>query len=163
MNERAVILDGYDSPGEVGQLFREYTDALLAEEPGFAAYLAQQNYEEELAHLEEKYGRPGGRLYLLRCGEETAGTIALRKIDAERCEMKRLYVRPAFRGRGFAELLVRKILRDAAEEGYRQVLLDTFPFLSGAIRLYRKLGFQEVPSYNGSPMENLIYLSRELP
>jgi len=162
MNKQPLIVDGYDRPKEVGRLFREYTDALLEAEPDFAEYLALQNYEEELAHLEMKYGRPAGRLYLLYCGSEVAGTIALRRIDGEHCEMKRLYVRPAFRGRGFAELLVRHLLCDAVQAGYRQILLDTFPFLTGAIALYQKLGFREVPSYNGTPMENLVYLARNL-
>ena len=162
MSNQPLIVDGYDRPEEVGQLFREYTNMLLVIEPGFAKYLAQQNYEEELAHMEQKYGRPERRQYLLYCEGEIAGTIALRRIDGERCEMKRLYVRPAFRGRGFAEFLVRHLLRDAAEAGYRQMLLDTFPFLTGSIGLYQKLGFREVPSYNGTPMENLVYLARDL-
>lgn len=156
------LLEGCSHPEEVGALFQEYTQALLNEKPAFSGYLAQQNYEGELAHLEEKYGRPEGRLYLLRVQGQAAGTVALRKIDATRCELKRLYVRPAFRGHGFAEHLVHTVVKDAIHEGYRRMLLDTFPFLTGAILLYRKLGFYEVPSYNGAPMKELIYMARDL-
>lgn len=157
------LLDGYSYPEEVETLFREYTRALLDESPAFSGYLAQQNYDHELTHLEEKYGRPAGRLYLLRYQGQAAGTVALRKIDETHCELKRLYVRPAFRGHGLAEYLVHTVLEDAIQEGYQQMLLDTFPFLTGAIMLYRKLGFYKVPSYNGSPMEELIYMARDLP
>lgn len=157
------LFDGCSHPEEVETLFQEYTQALLDENPAFSGYLAQQNYEQELAHLEEKYGRPAGRLYLLRYQGQAAGTVALRKIDETHCELKRLYVRPAFRGHGFAEYLVHTVLKDAIHECYHQILLDTFPFLTGAIMLYRKLGFYEVPSYNGSPMKELIYMARDLP
>lgn len=156
------LLDGYSYPELVGTLFQEYTQALLDEKPSFSGYLAQQNYEQELAHLEEKYGRPAGRLYLLKYQGQPAGTVALRKIDETRCELKRLYVRPVFRGHGLAEYLVHTVLKDAIHEGYQQMLLDTFPFLTGAIMLYRKLGFYGVPSYNGSPMKELIYMARDL-
>lgn len=161
--EDTELLDGYSYPEEVGTLFQEYTQALLDENPAFSSYLAQQNYEHELAHLEEKYGRPAGRLYLLRYQGQAAGTVALRNIDKTHCELKRLYIRPAFRGHGFAEYLVHTVLTNATCEGYQQILLDTFPFLTGAIMLYRKLGFYEVPSYNGSPMKELIYMARDLP
>ena len=161
--ENTELLDGYSHPEEVGTLFQEYTQALLEENPAFSGYLAQQNYEHELAHLEEKYGRPAGRLYLLMYQGQAAGTVALRKIDETHCELKRLYVRPTFRGHGLAEYLVHAVLQDAIHEGYQQMLLDTFPFLTGAIMLYRKLGFYEVSSYNGSPMKELIYMARDLP
>ena len=157
------LLDGCSYPEEVGILFQEYIQALLEENPAFSGYLAQQNYERELAHLEEKYGRPGGRLYLLKYQGQAAGTVALRKLDETHCELKRLYIRPAFRGHGFAEYLVRTVMEDGIREGYQQMLLDTFPFLTGAIKLYRKLGFYEVPSYNGSPMEELLYMAHDLP
>ena len=159
----AMLLDGYGHPDEVGALFEAYTRDLLRQAPDFAGYLARQDYSHELSHLEEKYGRPYGRLYLLRCDSIPAGTVALRRIDGSRCELKRLYVHPDFRGHGYARRLVETVLADADAIGYRQVLLDTFPFLTGAITLYRNLGFRDVPSYNGSPMPELIYMALELP
>ena len=115
----ALLLDGYSHPDEVGSLFEAYTRDLLRQAPDFAGYLARQDYSHELSHLEEKYGRPHGRLYLLRCGGAPAGTVALRRIDASRCELKRLYVHPDFRGHGYARRLVETVLSDAAAIGYR--------------------------------------------
>ena len=135
----------YDRPADIGALFSEYTRMLVTEDPAFAAYLELQNYDEELRHLEGKYGLPDGRLYLALVGGTPAGCIALRKLDEERCELKRLYVRPAFRGRGLARLLTEQILRDARAIGYRKILLDTLPFLESAIRLYRSLGITDAP------------------
>ena len=157
------FLDGCAHPDAVGALFQEYTDMLLAEKPAFEAYLQLQNYDRELIHLEAKYGPPGGRLYLLTTAEgEAAGTGALRRLDDSMCELKRLYIRPAFRGRGLAEETVRRLIGDARSLGCRRMVLDTFPFLAGAICLYKKLGFREIESYNGAPMPDLIYLGLDL-
>lgn len=157
------FLDGCAYPEAVGPLFQEYTDMLLSENPAFSKYLQLQHYAEELVHLENKYGLPGGRLYLLETPiGEAVGTGALRRLDDEMCELKRLYIRPAFRGHGLAEETVRRLIIDARAMGYRRMVLDTFPFLKAAIRLYQKLGFREIPSYNGAPMPDLIYLGLDL-
>ena len=103
----------YDHTEEVSQLFTEYTDMLIENDSSFQKYLDIQNYSEEMEHLESKYGLPEGRLYLVYCDEELAGCIGLRKIDNQNCEMKRLYVRPKFRGRKIGNLLVEKIIDDA--------------------------------------------------
>lgn len=158
-----VLLEpGYERRAELEELFTEYTDMLLREEPAFQVYLDLQHYGEELDHLQEKYGPPGGRLYLARVDGAAAGCVAIRRLDDRNCELKRLYVRPAFRGCGLAGRLVDRVLADAEEIGYQAVLLDTFPFLQDAIRLYKKRGFREVSSYNGDPMPDLIYLRLEL-
>lgn len=153
---------GYEDREELEELFGEYMEMLLRQQPEFRDYLAVQHYDTELDQLREKYGPPGGRLYLARVDGTAAGCVALRRIDGECCELKRLYVRPSFRGHGLAGRLVDQVLSDARTIGYRAVLLDTFPFLEDAIRLYKKRGFQEVPSYNGTPMEQLIYLRLDL-
>ena len=93
------IIPAYDFPKEIGILFSEYTEMLIAGDPSFQEYLAIQNYDEELEHLDIKYGLPGGRLYIAFYDGKLAGCIGLRKIDERNCEMKRLYVRPAFRGK----------------------------------------------------------------
>ena len=105
---------------------------------------------------------PGGRLYLAYCEEEPAGCIGLRKIDEKTCEMKRLYVRPRFRGRRLAEKLVQKIIADAEDIGYSCMLLDTLPFLKTAIHLYKKYGFYETECYNNSPMRTSIFMRFDL-
>ena len=153
---------GYEDRAELEQLFGEYMDMLLRRQPDFQGYLALQHYDTELEQLREKYGPPDGRLYLARADGAAAGCVALRRIDGESCELKRLYVRPAFRGHGLAGRLVDQVIADARDAGYRAVLLDTFPFLEDAVRLYKKRGFREVPSYNGTPMEQLIYLRLDL-
>lgn len=157
-----TLRDGCAFPADVGALFSEYTQMLIAGDPAFRDYLAIQNYDGELTHLEQKYGRPEGRLYLADWDGKLAGCIGLRNLDGTRCEMKRLYVRPAFRGHHIAQTLVEQVLQDARETGYQSMLLDTLPFLDGALHLYRKLGFYEIPCYNDSPMENSIYMQIDL-
>ena len=156
------IVYAYDQVEEVSKLFTEYTDMLIENDSSLQKYLEIQNYSEEMEHLENKYGLPDGRLYLAYCDEELAGCIGLRKIDSQNCEMKRLYVRPKFRGWEIGNLLVEKIIEDAKKIGYSHMLLDTLPFLKGAIHLYKKHGFYEVSSYNDSPMDTSIYMKLDL-
>ena len=148
----------YDNNREIKELFLEYTDMLVENDSSVAKYLKLQNYDSELEHLTDKYGLPDGRLYIVKVENEVAGCIGLRKIDDENCEMKRLYVRPAFRGHKIAIKLIEKIIDDAKKIGYKSMFLDTLPFLEGAIHLYKKFGFYEVESYNNSPMDTTIYM-----
>lgn len=147
---------------EVKTLFSEYTDMLVAGDSTFQNYLDLQNYDEELNHLEHKYGSPWGRLYLAYWEGKLAGCVGLRKMDEASCEMKRLYVRPTFRGKQIGSRLVERIIEDAKEIGYSCMLLDTLPFLESAIRLYRTYGFYEIERYNDSPMEHAVYMKLEL-
>lgn len=156
------LVPGYDRAEEIGALFREYTEMLVSGDPAVAGYLAQQNYDEELRHLEHKYGEPGGRLFLALCDGEAAGCVALRRMSDTRCELKRLYVRPAFRGRGLGRTLTERAIAAARQIGYRDMVLDTLPFLTEAIALYRRLGFEEIPQYNDSPMQEAVYLRLRL-
>ncbi len=152
------IIPAYDYQNEIGILFSEYTQMLIAGDRSFQKYLDIQHYDEELEHLDIKYGLPGGRLYVAFYHGELAGCIGLRKIDEQDCEMKRLYVRPAFRGKHIGSKLVRQIIKDAKEIGYSHILLDTLPFLKSALHLYKTYGFYEIPSYNNSPMSTSIYM-----
>lgn len=152
----------YENKMEIKELFLEYTEMLVENDPDFIKYLEVQNYDSELEHLADKYGLPEGRLYIVKVENEVAGCIGLRKIDNENCEMKRLYVRPKFRGHQIANKLVEMIVADAKEIGYRYMLLDTLPFLEGAIYLYKKFGFYEIESYNNSPMNTSIYMKLDL-
>ena len=156
------IIPAYDAPREVGMLFTEYTDMLISHDSSFQKYLEMQNYEEEINHLEMKYGCPYGRLYIAYYNEDLAGCIGLRKIDEQNCEMKRLYVRPQFRGKQIGDRLIQKIIEDAKEIGYSYMLLDTLPFLKNAIYMYKKYGFYEIESYNDSPMSTSIYMRLDL-
>lgn len=156
------IIPAYDHPEEIGTLFSEYTNMLIAGDPSFQEYLDIQNYEEEIKHLEVKYGTPTGRLYLAYYEDKLAGCIGLRKIDDKNCEMKRLYVRPEFRGKHIGNQLIQKIIEDAKVIGYSYMLLDTLPFLESAIHMYKKFGFYEIESYNNSPMDSSIYMKLNL-
>lgn len=160
---RFQIVPGYERREEILALFSEYTRMLVETDESFAHYLDIQHYEEELRDLRVKYGEPEGRLYLALAEDgSAAGCIALHKLDEERCELKRLYVRPAYRGQGLASALVARILDDARQIGYRAMLLDTLPALESAVRMYRGLGFYEIPCYNDSPVEKTYFFRLDL-
>ncbi len=156
------IVPAYDFLEETDRLFSEYKQMLISKDPEVQRYLEIQDYDRELQYLKEKYGRTFGRLYLAFCDGEAAGCIGLRRMDGEKCEMKRLYVRPRFRGKQIGERLVRKIIQAAKEIGYQYMFLDTLPYLESAVHLYQKWGFYETQRYNGSPMENSIYMKKDL-
>lgn len=149
------IEPAYENIGEIKELFKEYAE-MLGIDLGF------QNYEEELKRLPGKYAPPGGRLYIARCGGMPAGCIALRPIDPERCEMKRLYVRPAFRKMGLGRTLAQKVIADARDIKYRHMLLDTLTTLADAVRLYRSLGFYETEPYYNNPFPETVYFRLDL-
>lgn len=136
-------------------LFREYADSL-----GFD--LCFQDFETELATLPGKYAPPGGRLLLACNGDHAVGCVALRPIDRERCEMKRLYVRPAMRGSGLGRTLAERICEEARAAGYRQICLDTLPSMQAAVGLYTDLGFVPVAPYVFNPLPGALFLGRAL-
>lgn len=156
------IVPAYAFLEETGRLFSEYTQMLISKDPQIQRYLEIQDYDHELQHLKEKYGRPFGRLYLAFCDGEAAGCIGLRRLDGENCEMKRLYVRPRFRGKQIGERLIGTVIQEAKAIGYQYMFLDTLPYLESAIHLYQKWGFSETQRYNDSPMENSIYMKKDL-
>lgn len=156
------LISAYDHPQEISELFSEYTDMLIAGDSSFKQYLKIQHYDDEIKNLESKYGQPYGRLYIAYCKGEPAGCIGLRKIDDRICEMKRLYVRPGFRGKNIGKQLIRRIIEDAKEIGYAHMLLDTLPFLESALHLYKGFGFYEIESYNDSPVSASIYMRLNL-
>ncbi len=157
-----TLESAYDCRDEICLLFQEYTEMLVRESPSVADYLNIQHYDAEIHDLESKYGLPDGRLYLARVDGAAAGCAALRRLDDTRCELKRLYVRPQYRGQKIAAALLDRLLADAREVGYQTMLLDTLPFLTTAIALYRRRGFQDIPGYNDSPLPETIYLGMEL-
>ena len=156
------IKEGYEYKKEIKELFEEYTKMLIEGDSTFKEYLAVQNYDDEVEHLEDKYGLPKGRLYIAFYDGEVAGCIGLKRIDDDNCEMKRLYVRPKYRGKHIGNFLAQKVIDEARIIGYKNMLLDTLPFLERAIDMYKKLGFYEINKYNNSPMDKAIYLKLDL-
>jgi putative acetyltransferase len=138
------------------ELFQEYAAAL-------GINLCFQNFDQELAELPGAYAPPDGRLLFAVHGNKIAGCIALRKIGDEACEMKRLYVRPEFRGQQIGRALVKRLIREAREIGYMRMRLDTLPAkMDQAIALYRSLGFREIEPYYHNPVAGALFMELSL-
>ena len=138
------------------ELFFEYAQSL-----GFS--LCFQDFDKELADLPGKYAPPSGRLLLAESDAQLAGCIALRKLDDTICEMKRLYVRPQFRGRGLGRALTDRIIAEARQIGYTRMRLDTVePVMKDAVAMYRKIGFVEIAPYCANPMAGALYMELQL-
>ena len=141
------------SPAQIAQvreLFLEYAKSL-----GFS--LCFQSFDQELAGLPGDYSPPEGRLLLAEYEDQVAGCVALRKLEPGICEMKRLYLRPAFRGKGLGRRLAETILNEARSIGYQRLRLDTVErVMRDAVGLYRALGFREIAPYCANPMEGTL-------
>ena len=160
--EEVTIALAYDRAREVTQLFNEYIKSIIVEDPEVIACLSAQHYEDEFLELGIKYGLPYGRLYLACIKDQIAGCVALRQLEEGCCEIKRLYVRPSFRGMRIGKRLVEQILTDARGIGYKHVRLDTFPFMKNAIVMYKEYGFYEISSYNDNPASNAVFMQLDL-
>lgn len=137
-------------------LFREYEDKMGLD-------LCFQGFEAELASLPGNYAEPSGRLLIAAIDDSVAGCIALKKVDAETCEMKRLFVREEFRGQRIGIALIERLIADAREIGYKRLRLDTFPpIMSKAVELYRSYGFREIEPYNSDPHPELLFMEMDL-
>jgi ribosomal protein S18 acetylase RimI-like enzyme len=136
-------------------LFREYAKAL-----GVDLYF--QNFKEELAGLPGDYAAPSGRLLLAYADQELAGCVALRGLDEGICEMKRLYVRPEFRGLHIGRILAESVITEARIGGYAIMRLDTLASMRTARALYRSLGFREIPPYRYNPIEGAMFMELQL-
>lgn len=137
---------------KVRELFHEYAASL-----GFS--LCFQNFDRELAELPGDYVPPQGRLLLAEIQGEAAGCVALHQLETRIGEMKRLYVRPSFRGRGLGRILVETILAEARKIGYERIRLDTVePVMKDAVAMYRQFGFREISAYRENPMSGTLYM-----
>lgn len=139
----------------VRQLFTEYANSLDID-------LCFQSFDRELAGLPGKYAPPDGRLFLALENKQSVGCVALRRLDDGVCEMKRLYVRPGFRGRGLGRNLADETILAAREIGYTRMRLDTLSSMGSAIALYESLGFQRIPAYYDNPSNLAIFMELKL-
>ncbi|HEY6903795.1 MAG TPA: GNAT family N-acetyltransferase [Candidatus Acidoferrales bacterium] len=139
----------------IRRLFVEYSESLEVD-------LCFQGFAEELAKLPGDYARPAGRLTLAFQGNEVAGCGGLRPLGSDVCEMKRLYVRPAFRGKGAGGAMIDALIRSAREIGYQRMLLDTLPSMANAIAIDRSLGFREIAPYRANPVPGALFFGLDL-
>jgi GNAT superfamily N-acetyltransferase len=162
VDKRAILIGaptGEQELDAVRALFREYAESL-----GFS--LGFQGFETEMAAFPGAYAPPDGALLLARVARDgtwhSAGAVGMRPLAGGICEMKRMYVRPAFRGLGLARALATTVLDLARAHGYQAMRLDTVPAqMRAAERLYRELGFVDIPAYYDSPLD-AVYLERDL-
>jgi putative acetyltransferase len=144
-----------ESPAQIAEareLFLEYAQSL-----GFS--LCFQSFDKELANLPGDYAPPEGRLLLAEYESQLAGCVALHPLEAGICEMKRLYLRPPFRGKGLGRVLADRIISEARQIGYQRMRLDTVePVMKDALTMYRKIGFREIAPYRSNPIAGALYM-----
>ena len=136
-------------------LFEEYANLLDFD-------LDFQDFDKELANLPGEYAPPKGSLLLARHENKVAGCVALRELSDGVCEMKRLYVKPQFRGLGVGKYLAEAVIEEARKIGYNRMRLDTAPSMKAAGKLYASLGFKEVSPYRYNPLEGAVFMELSL-
>lgn len=150
------IIEEGDELNSIRDLFREYEKELNED-------ICFQSFEAELTNPLKKYGPPSGDLLLAYYEEEVAGCIAFTKTnEVGVCEMKRLYVRPAFRKNKIGRILIEELLDSAKGRNYQKIRLDTFDKLQSAVHLYKQFGFQNIPPYYNNPLQGVVYMEKQL-
>src|SRR5687768_9631441 len=150
--DKIVLANSKEDIDIARDLFREYEEWLGLD-------LCFQGFEAELASLPGKYARPDGRLFLAYSDNVPAGCIALRKLGDGVCEMKRLFVRNDFQGRGIGVALIQTLISSARDAGYRSMRLDTYPAkMSKAVGLYHSVGFIEIVPYYDNPYDGVVFM-----
>jgi putative acetyltransferase len=158
LSAAALRIEAADSPDEIAAvraLFLEYARSL-------GVSLGFQGFDQEVAALPGRYAPPRGRLLIARQGTDIVGCVGLRPLDAERCEMKRLYLRPTCRGQGAGRQLAETIIAAARQIGYRRMVLDTLAQMPAARALYASLGFREISAYYDNPLPGVLYAALDL-
>jgi ribosomal protein S18 acetylase RimI-like enzyme len=156
---KGFVLAQAESAAQIAQareLFLEYAQSL-----GFS--LCFQNFDKELAELPGDYASPAGRLLLAEYEGQLAGCVALHPLEPGICEMKRLYLRPKFRGKGLGRVVADRIIAEARQIGYQRMRLDTVePVMKDAVAMYRRIGFKEIAPYCKNPIAGALYMELHL-
>jgi len=155
MGARIVEAEGAEALAIVRRLFQEYAASLEID-------LGFQGFDEELEGLPGAYARPAGGLMLGFDDDVPAGCVAFRPLEPAVSELKRLYVRPAARGKGWGRRLAERVVSEARASGYERMRLDTLPSMHAAHRLYLEMGFREIPAYRHNPVAGTRYLEIDL-
>jgi len=136
-------------------MFKEYQSSIGVD-------LCFQNFEQELKELPGEYSEPRGCILLARVETKLAGCVALRPLSSDICEMKRMYVRPSFRGQGLGRTLAENIIAEARKRRYRRMRLDSLSSMKEALFLYQSLGFVPIDAYRPNPVEGAVFLELNL-
>lgn len=152
---RIVHATSEDQIQKARRLFVEYASSLNFD-------LCFQNFDQELDGLPGEYDSPAGSLLLAICDEEAAGCVALRRLTEDACEMKRLYVCPAFRDRGIGRALAEAVIKQGIMAGYQRMRLDTVDSMKEALSLYVSMGFREIAPYRYNPVAGARYMELDL-
>ena len=155
----AIVLRQASLPSEIEaarELFLEYQGSLGID-------LCFQGFQRELAALPGPYASPQGRLYLAMDADKAVGCVALRNLGEGMAEMKRLYLRPSYRGQHIGRQLAQRVIEDAKAIGYKSLVLDTLPCMREAQTLYASLGFVDTMPYTENPVEGARFLKLSLP
>ena len=136
-------------------LFKEYASSLGVD-------LSFQDFERELTDLPGEYSEPQGCILLAFHDSDLVGCVALRPLPSDVCEMKRMYVRPAFRRQRIGWVLAQDVIAEATKRGYKKMRLDSLPAMREAQALYRSLGFREIGAYRLNPIKGSVFMELEL-
>lgn len=151
-----IAVNNKELAEETKLLFKEY-------EKWLNVSLCFQGFDEEVKSLPGKYSPPDGRLYIVKYDDKYSGCIALRKLEKDICEMKRLYLKEDVRGKGIGKLLVEKIIKDAKDIGYNKMRLDTIKDkMPNAVDIYKKFGFAEILPYYHNPNPHTLFMELDL-
>lgn len=155
MAEVKIIL-GNKKISDVVKLFEEYKAELNVD-------LSFQPSDDSVESILERYNEPEGKIFLATVDEKVAGCVAFHKMEsASSCELKRLFVRPEYRGLKIGNKLLEKAINEAKKIGYEKIFLDTLSTLKSACKLYEKFGFEKIDAYYENPLENVVYYKLEL-
>jgi len=152
---RIIEANTDESIAQTKSLFLEYAESL-----DFS--LCFQNFDNELANIPSQYSPPNGHLFLALSENEPIGCVGVRSFEKDICEMKRLYVKPEYRGKGAGKELAVSAIKSGKELGYEYMRLDTLSSMETANQLYKSLGFIEIKSYRDNPIDGAIYMELNL-